>query len=305
MNQRPTLSGAFLSSLIYTCKPGNIAYIALTGTTIGLSIAWTIARPSSYGILLRPQILIFVAIPLFLSKITDNSARICRGMVQEPVPLSPFATVDSSALAKKLFFIFLVFYLLLVFGRIPFPVFAALFYGIPLIAHFILPALICNLVHYGAFEPSRLRETIADIGTGRYIAMTSIGLLLTIGTIVLVVMLAKDAGFTAYGYSRDTLSYPFIFKSAFLLTVTAAINGHFFAFLYPPVQEEDDDDGIINTDSILRLTVLMVTHDAAAAARAQHVLVMDAGLLVASLPGGDPAAVSDAVLSARGAGGSR
>ena len=52
-------------------------------------------------------------------------------------------------------------------------------------------------------------------------------------------------------------------------------------------------------------TVLMVAHDAAAAARAQHVLVMDAGLLVASLPGGDPAAVSDAVLSARGAGGSR
>ena len=52
-------------------------------------------------------------------------------------------------------------------------------------------------------------------------------------------------------------------------------------------------------------TVLMVTHDAAAAARAQHVLVMDAGLLVASLPGGDPAAVSDVVLSARGAGGSR
>ena len=52
-------------------------------------------------------------------------------------------------------------------------------------------------------------------------------------------------------------------------------------------------------------TVLMVTHDAAAAARAQHVLVMDAGRLVASLPGGDPAAVSDAVLSARGAGGLR
>ena len=52
-------------------------------------------------------------------------------------------------------------------------------------------------------------------------------------------------------------------------------------------------------------TVLMVTHDAAAAARAQHVLVMDAGRLVTSLPGGDPAAVSDAVLSARGAGGSR
>ena len=52
-------------------------------------------------------------------------------------------------------------------------------------------------------------------------------------------------------------------------------------------------------------TVLMVTHDAAAAARAQHVLVMDAGRLVASLTGGDPAAISAAVLSARGAGGSR
>ena len=52
-------------------------------------------------------------------------------------------------------------------------------------------------------------------------------------------------------------------------------------------------------------TVLMVTHDAAAAARAQHVLVMDAGHLVASLPGGDPAAISAAVLSARGAGGSQ
>ncbi|WP_223912492.1 ABC transporter ATP-binding protein [Actinomyces capricornis] len=48
-----------------------------------------------------------------------------------------------------------------------------------------------------------------------------------------------------------------------------------------------------------RATVLMVTHDAAAAARAQRVLVMDAGCLVASLPGGDPAAVSAAVLSAR------
>ena len=52
-------------------------------------------------------------------------------------------------------------------------------------------------------------------------------------------------------------------------------------------------------------TVLMVTHDAAAAARAQHVLVMDTGRLVASLTGGDPAAISAAVLSARGAGGSR
>ena len=29
MDQRPSLLGAFLSSLIYTCKPGNIAYITL------------------------------------------------------------------------------------------------------------------------------------------------------------------------------------------------------------------------------------------------------------------------------------
>ena len=52
-------------------------------------------------------------------------------------------------------------------------------------------------------------------------------------------------------------------------------------------------------------TVLMVTHDAAAAARAQRVLVMDAGRLVAVLPGGDPEAVSVAVLAARGVGGPR
>ena len=52
-------------------------------------------------------------------------------------------------------------------------------------------------------------------------------------------------------------------------------------------------------------TVLMVTHDAAAAARAQRVLVMDAGRLVAVLPGGDPEAVSAAVLAARGVGGPR
>ena len=49
--------------------------------------------------------------------------------------------------------------------------------------------------------------------------------------------------------------------------------------------------------------VLMVTHDATATARAGRVLVMDAGRIVGQLPGGDPAAVSDAVLSARAGGG--
>ena len=42
---------------------------------------------------------------------------------------------------------------------------------------------------------------------------------------------------------------------------------------------------------------------ATAAARAGRVLVMDAGRIVGQLPGGDPAAVSDAVLSARAGGG--
>ena len=51
--------------------------------------------------------------------------------------------------------------------------------------------------------------------------------------------------------------------------------------------------------------VLMVTHDATAAARAGRVLVMDAGRVVGQLPGGDPAAVSDAVLSARAGDGHR
>ena len=46
-------------------------------------------------------------------------------------------------------------------------------------------------------------------------------------------------------------------------------------------------------------TVLMVTHDAAAAARARSVLVRDAGRIVAFQPGGDPDAVSRAVLAAR------
>lgn len=52
-------------------------------------------------------------------------------------------------------------------------------------------------------------------------------------------------------------------------------------------------------------TVLMVTHDAAAAARARSVLVMDAGRIVAFLPGGDPDAVSRAVLAARAGGRAR
>ena len=52
-------------------------------------------------------------------------------------------------------------------------------------------------------------------------------------------------------------------------------------------------------------TVLMVTHDAAAAARARSVLVMDAGRIVAALPGGDPDAVSRAVLAARAGGRAR
>ena len=49
----------------------------------------------------------------------------------------------------------------------------------------------------------------------------------------------------------------------------------------------------------------MVTHDAAAAARARNVLVMDAGRIVAALPGGDPDAVSRAVLAARAGGRAR
>ena len=52
-------------------------------------------------------------------------------------------------------------------------------------------------------------------------------------------------------------------------------------------------------------TFLMVTHDAAAAARARSVLVMDAGRIVAALPGGDPDAVSRAVLAARAGGRAR
>ena len=131
MNERPSLLGAFLSSIIYTCKPGNIAYITLIGTTIGLSAVWGLIHTSYYGVLLRPQLLTFVAIPLFLSKITDNSARICRGMKQDPVPLSPFATVDSKSLAKKLFFILLLIYLLPIFVRIPLPIFAIFFSAFP------------------------------------------------------------------------------------------------------------------------------------------------------------------------------
>lgn len=260
MNERPSLLGAFLSSIIYTCKPGNIAYITLIGTTIGLSVVWGLIHTSYYGVLLRPQLLTFVAIPLFLSKITDNSARICRGMKQDPVPLSPFATVDSKSLAKKLFFILLLFYLLPIFVRIPLPIFAIFFFGIPLIAHFVLPALICNLVHYGAFEASRLRETIADIGTGRYIAMTIIGLLLTSSAFLFIALnIDESAGISeTHGYYHGNPSYPFFIGSALLLTVIAAINGHFFAFLYPPVPE-DDDDGIIDADSILHLTDLGMT----------------------------------------------
>lgn len=127
MNERPSLLGAFLSSIIYTCKPGNIAYITLIGTTIGLSVVCGLNRSLYFGVFLRPQLLIVAAIPLLLSKITDNSARICRGMKQDPVPLSSFATVDSKSLAKKLFFILLLFYLLPIFVRIPLPIFAIFF----------------------------------------------------------------------------------------------------------------------------------------------------------------------------------
>ncbi|MFG3138237.1 ABC transporter ATP-binding protein [Streptomyces sp. NPDC048211] len=46
-------------------------------------------------------------------------------------------------------------------------------------------------------------------------------------------------------------------------------------------------------------TVLMVTHDPHAAARADRVVVMGSGRVHAVLPGGDPHAVGDAVLTAR------
>lgn len=45
--------------------------------------------------------------------------------------------------------------------------------------------------------------------------------------------------------------------------------------------------------------VLMVTHDPTAAARAHRVIVMDAGRIVQTTPGGDPGAVSRALLQAR------
>ena len=48
--------------------------------------------------------------------------------------------------------------------------------------------------------------------------------------------------------------------------------------------------------------VLMVTHDPAAAARAQRVVVMDGGHVVEMVPGGNAAAVSQALLRARDAG---
>ena len=47
-------------------------------------------------------------------------------------------------------------------------------------------------------------------------------------------------------------------------------------------------------------TLLMVTHDPQAAARADSVLVMDAGRIVAHVPGGSAQAVSQAILQARG-----
>lgn len=46
-------------------------------------------------------------------------------------------------------------------------------------------------------------------------------------------------------------------------------------------------------------TVLMVTHEASSAARVDGVLVMSAGRIVSSLPGGDADAVSRAVLATR------
>ncbi len=48
--------------------------------------------------------------------------------------------------------------------------------------------------------------------------------------------------------------------------------------------------------------VLMVTHDPAAAARAQRVIVMGSGRVVETIPGGGAAAVSKALLRARAAG---
>ncbi|WP_206435729.1 ABC transporter ATP-binding protein [Actinobaculum sp. 352] len=48
-------------------------------------------------------------------------------------------------------------------------------------------------------------------------------------------------------------------------------------------------------------TVLMVTHDAAAAARAESALVMDGGRLIEQVDGGDAGAIARAVLAARNA----
>ena len=48
-------------------------------------------------------------------------------------------------------------------------------------------------------------------------------------------------------------------------------------------------------------TVLMVTHDLHAAARADNVIVMGSGLVHQIIPGGDPRAVSEAVLAAQSA----
>lgn len=57
--------------------------------------------------------------------------------------------------------------------------------------------------------------------------------------------------------------------------------------------------------SAMGTTVLMVTHDASAAARADEVLVMGAGRLMSEMPGGDADAVARAVLLTRGAGETR
>lgn len=73
-------------------------------------------------------------------------------------------------------------------------------------------------------------------------------------------------------------------------------------FADEPTAALDVAAGAIVLDWLVELArggacVLMVTHDAAAAARAERVLVMAGGRIVRELAGGDPAAVAHAVLA--------
>ena len=244
--------GALFASFFYTCKPGNLAAIIFTASLIGFIYIWHLGSIKGFEVPLMPQFFALIVILLFVAKITDNSARICAGLDKEPVPLGLFDMVNAQNALFLLIGLFLlgsIFILAANYLHLSPWTHGKIILGVGVAAHFLVPACIYTYITEGNIRPLTVLRATGSIGIGRYLVMTIISLVFTIAVVYLNTRLndrkygiiSSEIMALQEGYHSFHLYWYFI-SNFILFTFTAAVNGHYYAFLYPRSMTTDDGD---------------------------------------------------------------